>query len=254
MGFVKLNFDWDWSGAERDFKRAIELNPNSVLAHRVYSVYFTVMGQSQEAIAEAKQAQQLDPLSLPVSASLGVNYMLLRRYDEAIAQYKNVLDLDPNYALPRAQLIWCYTLKGMYPEAIAEYNAHKEDIREQGYTGKFTVAFLHAASGRKKEALKLVDEWTRLSAGQDVDPYGLAVALRVAGQGPCVSMAGKRIRGAFSGDARSEGRTLLRSTAFRPALPRPPPPHELPARPTHPLASAAPTSQASLAEQAVPLQ
>ena len=176
LGFVKFSFDWDWSGAEREFKRAIELNPNSVLAHRTYAIYLTAMGRSEEAIAEAKQAQHLDPFSLPVGRALGWNYMNARRYDEAIAQYKNVLQLDSNYVLARVQLVQSYVLNRMYSEAFTEYRTHKQEIIEQGHEGRVTVAFLHAASGRKKEALKLVHELTRLSAQEYVDPFYLAVA------------------------------------------------------------------------------
>lgn len=169
---VKFLFDWDWPGAERDYKRALELNPNSVDAHWQYGLFLVrIMGRSDEGIAEAQRAQQLDPLSLLTNAALASNYLRARRYDEAIAQYKKTLELDPNAWLARDSLAWCYTLKGMYSEALAEYKKLEEFPFDHA-----RLAYLYAVSGKRNEALKAVRELTRSSLRQYVDPFDVAIA------------------------------------------------------------------------------
>ena len=85
LGNTLRFYEWDWPGAEREFKRAIELNPSYAPAHRFYSVYLSGMGRHQEAIAEAKRSQQLDPVSLSVNASAGRCFYYARQYDQAFA-------------------------------------------------------------------------------------------------------------------------------------------------------------------------
>src|SRR6267142_2797734 len=165
LAWNKTLFEWDWAGGERELQRALELNPKSVWAHRIYGGTLTMTGRSHEGIAEARQAQELDPLSLLMNGQLGFNYWLAHRYDEAIAQYKKTLELDRNAAPARLQLFWCYTTKGMYPEALAEYEKLPEPRGDQPH-----LAYLYAASGRRQEALKLVKELTLLSEREYVGP------------------------------------------------------------------------------------
>ena len=96
-------FDWDWPSAEREFKRAIELNPNSALSHRRYAEYLKTRVRFNESIAEAQRAQELDPLSPEIVSGLGHVYLITRRYDESIAQFQKALDLYPNAAVIRAR-------------------------------------------------------------------------------------------------------------------------------------------------------
>ena len=171
LAWIKTIFEWDWAGGERELQRALELNPKSVWAHRIYGGTLTMTGRSHEGIAEARQAQELDPLSLLMNGQLGFNYWLAHRYDEAIAQYKKTLELDRNAAPARLQLFWCYTTKGMYPEALAEYEKLPEPRGDQPH-----LAYLYAASGRRQEALKLVKELTLLSEREYVGPINLVIA------------------------------------------------------------------------------
>src|SRR5260370_3937786 len=99
LAFTKLNYDWAWSGAEREFKRAIELNPNYDNAHHWYSHYFTAMGQTEESLAESKRALELDQLGLIMNVHLGWHYFYARQYDLAIEQCRKTLEMDPNYGL-----------------------------------------------------------------------------------------------------------------------------------------------------------
>lgn len=111
-------YNWDWSGAEREFKRALELNPNYPDAHKWYSVFLRSMGRFDEAMAETRKAQQLDPLSLSVNTQKGSLLWLARRCDEAIEQLLQVVELDPNYPTSHFFLGLDYETKGMYEEAI----------------------------------------------------------------------------------------------------------------------------------------
>ena len=98
LGYMKVLFEWDWPGAEREFRRALELNPKSAEADFHYASYLTMMGRFDEAIGVAKQGLTIDPLSLAMNSEMAWVYTNARRYDEAIEQYKRILELDPNYS------------------------------------------------------------------------------------------------------------------------------------------------------------
>jgi TolB-like protein/DNA-binding winged helix-turn-helix (wHTH) protein/tetratricopeptide (TPR) repeat protein len=168
LGYVKLNSDWDWAGAEREFRRALELDPNSTDAHVRYATYLVVMGRFDQGIGEAKRALALDPLSRYTNVALGWEYLVARRHDEAIDQFKKTLELDPNYRYARAMLALSYTLKRKYPEAFAEYK------KLEGYSSEVNVGFLYAAMGKRDEALKVIENVKTLSTHAYVDPYDMA--------------------------------------------------------------------------------
>jgi serine/threonine-protein kinase len=114
--------DWDWPSAEREFRRAIQLNAGYPTAHFFYaSMYLLPMGQFEETIAELKKAVALDPFSETINTNLGRALYFARRYDEAIAQYKRVLEMDPKFARADARLAEAYEQIGKYEEAITEW-------------------------------------------------------------------------------------------------------------------------------------
>jgi len=106
-----LFFDWNWKIAEREFKRAIELNPNSALSHERYAEFSQTRGRFAESIAESERAQDLDPLSPEIFAQRGYVYLVARRYDEAISQFQKALELYSNASAIRAELAWAYAMK-----------------------------------------------------------------------------------------------------------------------------------------------
>ncbi len=110
--------DWDFVGAENDFKKTIELNPNFATAHQWYSELLERLGRYDEALFEIKRAYELDPFSRAVNLNLGLRYLTLRRNDEAMAQFKRLIETEPTYPMPYQFLAFMYAEKGMYEESI----------------------------------------------------------------------------------------------------------------------------------------
>jgi len=173
LGYAAF-FDWDWPGAEREFKRAIELNPNSGLSHDRYAIYLETRGRFNESMAEAQRAQELDPLSPEIVSGLGFVYLSARRYDESIAQCQKALDLNPNLPVVRALLAWAYAMKRMYPQALAEYDKIADQDKAVAAENQFVaggLGWVYAVSGRRADALKIAQEFRDLSSHAYVDFY-----------------------------------------------------------------------------------
>jgi tetratricopeptide (TPR) repeat protein len=101
LGVAKIQYDWDWSGGEREFQRAIVLNGSSARAHPAYGfVFLGGTGRFEEAIVELKRVQELDPLLLLINGNLGILFFSARQYDQAIEQERKTLDLDANFIVP----------------------------------------------------------------------------------------------------------------------------------------------------------
>jgi len=167
-------FDWDWSGAEREFKRAIELNANSALSHERYAEFLRTRLRFNESMAEARRAQELDPLSPDIVAGLGFVYLFTRRYDESIAQFQKALELYPDVAPIRAGLSLAYAQKRMYPQAVSEYDkipAHNKAVAPENQFVASERGWVYAVSGRKTDALKIAQEFMDLSSHSYVDFY-----------------------------------------------------------------------------------
>ncbi len=173
LALVRWTFDWDWPGAEREFKRAIEINPGYEFAHQQYGMYLALMGQFDRAMIELKQAQRLDPLSPWISADLGLVFYVARRYDEAIQQFQETLKIDQNFAQAHLNLGFAYEQKGMYEEAIAEM---RKAVRLSGDRTKFVgyLGYAYAVAGKRTEAQKMIDEWKAASSQGYASPYHVA--------------------------------------------------------------------------------
>jgi serine/threonine protein kinase/Tfp pilus assembly protein PilF len=148
LGLVKEHFEWDWTGAEREFKRAIELNPSLATAHHWYGDYLANMGRFDEGMTETKKAQELDPLSLIINTTLGWEFYLAGRNDQAVEQLRKVLDIDPKFSPARRILEEVYAHMGKHKEAVAEREkalslsggpelaaSIEEDFTKSGYKG-----------------------------------------------------------------------------------------------------------------------
>jgi tetratricopeptide (TPR) repeat protein len=129
VGRIKQLYDWDWAGAEHDFRSAIESSPNSADAHREYGAYLASMGRFQEGISELKLAQQIDPVSNLSNFQVAWALLGARRHDEAIVEFRKLLDMDPNYAAAHTFLGQAYERKGMYDDAISELRTAMKLLR-----------------------------------------------------------------------------------------------------------------------------
>jgi adenylate cyclase len=169
LGYAKLNYEWDWAGAESEFRKAIELNPGSSDAHWMYAVYLTAMMRFDEATSEVQQAHQLDPFSPTINDLTGWVLMYERRYGDAIAQFKRTLELEPGYRLSHSWLAACYISKRMYPEARGELDelGLPADDPSRGVIDWLT--------GNKKQALKCAESLKRRAQHEYVDPFYVAV-------------------------------------------------------------------------------
>jgi len=177
LAVVLALYDYDLSGGEREFKRAIELNPNSAFAHQWYGHYLASLARADEALKEIKRAQELDPLSLVINTELGVPFYITRQYDKATAQFKRALEMDPNMPFARFFLGWTYAQKGMYGEAIAMLSKPESDH-------PFVLGPLaqnYALSGRKSDARRIIDRLNEQANHRYVAAYGLAVVYLALG-------------------------------------------------------------------------
>jgi TolB-like protein/DNA-binding winged helix-turn-helix (wHTH) protein len=182
LGRVFAAYDWDWPNAEKEYKRAIELNPRYATVHQWYGGYLSVMGRSNEAIAERKRAVELEPLSLVINFELGLAFYYDRDYDRAIEQFQKTLELDQNFAPAHNFLPAAYEQKGMYSEAIAEFKkAIPLTAGSESTLSKAGLGHVYGVSGKKNEAQTVLDELKQLSAQEFVP--ATSVALIYAGLG-----------------------------------------------------------------------
>src|SRR5947199_10798138 len=117
---VREDYDWDWSGAENEFKRSIQLNPNSATAHQWYGDFLTKLGRFEDARLELKKAQELDPLSLLINTTVGRQLYFARQYEAAIDQLQKALDMDPNFVPAQHAIESAYAQIVMFKEAVAD--------------------------------------------------------------------------------------------------------------------------------------
>jgi TolB-like protein/Tfp pilus assembly protein PilF len=167
-------YDWDWPAVEKEYRRALELNPNEAMAHDWYGEYLQEMGRNEEAIVQMRQAMVLDPLSSDSASELGYILYTARQYDHAIRAFQNALELEPDYVNAHVGLGWVYGEKKMYREAIAEL----EKAVNLGNRHDLIVATLGKVlgdSGRKQEARKLLEELKGRSAHRYISPCLIAL-------------------------------------------------------------------------------
>ncbi len=174
LGIEAQWYEWDWVTAEREFKRALELNPNSAGAHGYYSWYLAPMGRTNEAVAEAERERQTDPLGSNQNFTLGSVFVFTRQWDKAIAQLRSAISLDPYYWFDHCFLGRAYEQKGRLAEAIGEFQRALELDKEQAeiWSG---LGHAFALSGKKAEAQKVIDHLKETSTDSYVAPYNLAV-------------------------------------------------------------------------------
>ncbi len=180
LGLVKEHFEWDWTGAEREFRRAIELNPNSATAHHWYGDFLANMGRSEEGLRETKKAQELDPLSLIINTTLAKQLYLAGKNDQAVEQLRKVLDIDAKFAPARPLLEEVYAGMGKQKEAVAE----REKILSLSGSPELAASIEEDFSkgGYKGVLQSWLDGLTEISKYGYISPYNIAQAYMRMGE------------------------------------------------------------------------
>ena len=161
LGLLHYHYDWDWAAAEKEFKRALVLNPQSAWSYTLYSQFLGGMGRVEEANEQGRHALELDPLSVTARWCLGWAFLSAGRSDEAIEQLSKAMELDPNSSWARTFLGRAYLLKGMQQRGIEEL----EKARHDGPDDAFVLGLLgygYAVTGRRADALKILQRFDEM--------------------------------------------------------------------------------------------
>jgi TolB-like protein/Flp pilus assembly protein TadD len=173
LGFIKFRHDWDFAGADSEFKRAVELNPNYSEAHQWYAFYLLAVGKTNEADAEIKRGQELDPLSVSFNSNLAIYLFFRHDFERSITQARKTLEMEPDFSQARATLGLSYEQKGSNKEAIAELTKAQQasgDVAMASWLGHAL-----AQDGQTKEARRILSEIEEYAKKNYVPPYNLAV-------------------------------------------------------------------------------
>jgi TolB-like protein/Tfp pilus assembly protein PilF len=174
LGLIAPFNNWNWTGAEHHYQRAIELDPNYATAHHWYAEgYLMPVGRTDEAIAEMRKAQALDPLSAVIATDLGKELYFVRRYDDALVELRRALELDPNFTSAHNWISDTLLEKKMYNDAMAELEKTKPFREERVYIRQ--TAYLYARIGRQAEARAALAKALQLSKGKQVSVGAVAL-------------------------------------------------------------------------------
>jgi serine/threonine-protein kinase len=173
LAIVTWRYDWDWLASEKEFKRAIELNPGYPTARQWYGWYLYGLGRHDESIAQINEAQKHDPLSVWISSNVGFALYIARQYDRAIEQLGRTLEMEPNFVLGHFFLGLTYEQKALFAEAVSEF---QKAVSLSGGSPVYIAATGHAyaVSGKRVEAQSLLDELNKLAKRRYVPAYEIA--------------------------------------------------------------------------------
>jgi tetratricopeptide (TPR) repeat protein len=170
-----------WVDAEKDFKRAVELNPNYATAHHWYAYYMAFNRRFDEALEKIEVALELDPLSLPIADSVGEFLYFARRYDEAIAHFRKTLEMDANFLPSRLNLGRAYEQRGMFREAETQFVKARQ-IAGESIDAVAALGHSYAISGNTEAALGVLAQLSELSKERYVSPYEIALIQTALGE------------------------------------------------------------------------
>ena len=167
--------DWDWAGSEREFKKAIEINPSYATAHHWYALLLQLLGRFDEALREIHRAQELDPLSMVINSAIIWVYNTAGEYDKAIEHGRRWLEMEPNSGFAHLHLASTYSRKKMHVEAIREAQAAAADSGVSHWTYMEDLEYYYAQSGDLQKAQKIFTEIMERSKTQYVSPTYFAL-------------------------------------------------------------------------------
>jgi TolB-like protein/Tfp pilus assembly protein PilF len=174
LGLIKFQYDWDWKGAEEEFRESISNNFNYAPAHHFFADYLKAMGRFEEALAEIEKARELDPLSLAINIGVGHVLYLSGQYEKAIEEYKKAVELDPSFMPTHVWFGRPYLEMGMFAEAISELET------AVNLSGESTIALAMlghalASSGRNDQAMQILEKLKEKAEKEYVPSYWIAV-------------------------------------------------------------------------------
>jgi len=180
LALIVQNYDWDWQTSEREYQRAIKLDPNYATAHQWYAEHLAWLGRFDEAFGESERARQLDPLSLIIATDHAEILYLSRQYDRAIEELRAVREIEP--AFPRAgMIVSAFVEKGLYAEALEDIEKQRHAFGDGPWRWE-ALAYAYGRSGRQEQARNAVRELEQLSRHQPIDPASIAWAYLCAGE------------------------------------------------------------------------
>jgi len=182
LAFIAETHEWDWATAEREYKRALELNPGDARAHHWYAGYLMYVGRYDEGIAEAKRARDLDPLSLPVNNALAGRLLVAGRVDEALKQVQKTLEMNPYFAPAHQTLGWVYLNSGKHEEAIQEFEKALQLSGKQDTDIMLDLGFADAAVGNREEARRILAKLKKLHQQGTVPAGSIAIMYGALGE------------------------------------------------------------------------
>ena len=157
LALIAENYDYDWQTAEKEYRRAIQLDPQYATAHQWYAEYLSFQGHFPEALEESERARQIDPLSLIIATDHAAILYFARQYDRAIEQFREVLAMEPNFG--RAHMVvYAYVEKGMFPEALAETAKWR---RSDGSPVWELEAYVYGRWGKQQQMERALAQWKR---------------------------------------------------------------------------------------------
>jgi serine/threonine protein kinase/tetratricopeptide (TPR) repeat protein len=180
VGYERFFYEYDFPGAEREFKRAIELSPNDAYAHQMYGWFLSAMKRSDEAIAENERSQKLDPLSAEANFLLGQTFYLTRNYDQAIERIHNISEFAADVFTSHDILGWSYEQKGDLPRAISEFQKARQ-LEPAIAEPLASLGHAYALQGNKAQALNVLSQLRELSNQNHVAPYAVAMVYAALG-------------------------------------------------------------------------
>jgi TolB-like protein/DNA-binding winged helix-turn-helix (wHTH) protein/lipoprotein NlpI len=172
LGLIDENYDWDWRDAEKEFRRAIQLDPNYATAHHWYAENLAFQGRFDEALAEIQRARQLDPLSLIIAADDGAILYYSRQYDRAIEKFRATLDMEPNFARAHV-IIYAYAQKGAFADALAEIERWRR-TDDTPWTWAIE-AYVYGRAGEQQKARKALAKFEEVNRRRQLDPTPIVV-------------------------------------------------------------------------------
>jgi eukaryotic-like serine/threonine-protein kinase len=180
LAFVHFRYDWNWEQAEKEYKRAIALNPNYATGYHWYGMFLNSMGRVEEARQRFTKALELEPLSIIINANFGYHYYLARQYDQAAKQLTATLEMDPNCAQAHFILGMVYLRQPKLGDAIAEL---RKAVTLEGYCSRYVAEFgiALATAGKHSEASRILDDMEELSQRRYVSPSWRAILLDALG-------------------------------------------------------------------------